>query len=223
VNLARDKGFVIVLTAFWYDSDAFTNGTIPYPQCQLLGSTPSLDNRFEPVMNKWKHIADLFKNQSDVWFGVWNEPYNWDKKQTASSNQWLYDTASLVDNIRQTGADNIVVVCGNAMGQGHEPFLVKGAELLRGRKNIIFDIHAYNNYWNITADEIETRLSEIKNLNIAPVIIGEFANNGTEPYQEIITACRNTHTSLIAWLWGQYQEPFKSIFESFCREKRNPI
>jgi hypothetical protein len=218
---ARSKGFVTILAAFWWDSDALPNGTTPYPQCQLLGATPSTDRRFNGVQARWREIATLFKNQGDVWFGVWNEPYDWKKEQTASNEQWLTDAALMVDNIRSTGADNIIVLCGNAMGQGHEPFLEKGAELLEGRKNIVFDIHAYRTYWDVTRQEIESRLNELKSADIAPVIIGEFAANGEQPFQPIMDACRNTHTSLLAWLWGQYTEPFNLKYKSYCREKRN--
>ena len=221
VSRARKKGFVVILTAFWYDSDAFSGGSTPYPACQLLGAIPTQDIRYQAIISKWKHIAKMFANQSDVWFGIWNEPYHWDKTKTASSTQWLFDTSSIIDSLRETGANNIVVVCGNAMGQGHEPFLEKGFELLKGRKNIIFDIHAYNTYWNIPATAIEKILNDLINRNIAPVIIGEFADNGSQGYEEIMSACRNTHTSLLAWLWGQYQEPFYTKFKIYCTEKRN--
>ncbi|MDZ7317182.1 MAG: glycoside hydrolase family 5 protein [candidate division KSB1 bacterium] len=217
----RRFGMVVILTAFWYDNDALPGGTTPYPQCQLLGAVPSQDPRFNAVQTRRRQIAALFKNQTDVWFGVWNEPYDWRKETTADAEQWLKDARLMVDNIRNVGADNIIVLCGNAMGQGHEPFLEKGAELLSGRKNIVFDIHAYRTYWDIPRSEIEKRLKALKESNIAPVIIGEFAANGDHPYLPIMDACRSTRTSLLAWLWGQYKEPFKSKYRSYCREPRN--
>jgi mannan endo-1,4-beta-mannosidase len=221
VQAARTKGFVVILTSFWWDNDAFSSGTIPYPECQLLGATPSQDERFAGIQKRWREIAQLFKNQSDVWFGVWNEPYEWRKEETASSAQWLEDAVLMVDNIRETGAENIIVVCGNAMGQGHEPFLEKGAELLAGRKNIVFDIHAYRTYWDLSSEQIEARLKALKQATIAPVIVGEFAANGEQPYVNVMKACRNTKTSLLAWLWGQYEEPFLSQFRAYCLEPRN--
>jgi len=221
VNLARNKGMVIILTGFWYDSDAFDHGTTAYPACQLLGAIPTADSRFNDVITRWKQIATLFANQTDVWFEIWNEPYDWKKENTANSAQWLYDASAMVDSIRVTGAENNIVLCGNAMGQGHEPFLEKGAELLSGRKNIVFDIHAYATYWDLSVSELTARLNEIKNANIAPVIIGEFAANGTQPYNAIMDACRTTNTSLVAWLWGQYEEPFASKFKLYCAEIRN--
>ncbi len=221
VSLARKKGFVVILTAFWYDSDAFPGGSTPYPGCQLLGVIPSQDTRYQAIITRWKQIAKLFANQSDVWFGIWNEPYHWDKTKTAPSSQWLFDTSSMIDSLRETGANNIVVVCGNAMGQGHEPFLEKGSELLKGRKNIVFDIHAYDTYWNIQGSAIEKILNDLNNRNIAPVLIGEFADNGSQGYETIMNSCRNTHTSLVAWLWGQFQEPFYTKFKIYCSEKRN--
>jgi mannan endo-1,4-beta-mannosidase len=221
VQLARSKGFVTILTAVWWDSEAIQGGTTPYPECQLLGSIPSSDPRYTSIQKRWQEIAVLFKDQTDVWFGVWNEPYEWKKEQTSSSQQWLNDASSMVDNIRVTGANNIVVLCGNAMGQGYEPFIEKGAELLDGRKNIVFDIHAYQTYWDIPQDEIENILNEMKNTDIAPVIIGEFSANGTQPYEAVMNACRNTHTSILAWLWNQYEEPFKSAYKLYSRELRN--
>jgi mannan endo-1,4-beta-mannosidase len=221
VQAGRAKGFVIILTAFWWDSDAFPAGTTPYPECQLLGAVPSRDPRFADIQLRWQQIARLFKNQSDVWFGAWNEPYNWRKEETASSEQWLADAILMVDNIRDTGAENIIVVCGHAMGQGYEPFLEKGTALLAGRKNIVFDIHAYQTYWNISREQIAARLNALKAANIAPVMVGEFAANGEQPYITIMNACRDTKTSLLAWLWGQYQEPFLSQFYAYCQEARN--
>jgi mannan endo-1,4-beta-mannosidase len=221
VQAARRKGFVTILTAFWYDSDAFGGGTTPYPDCQLLGVVPSQDPRFESIQKRWREIAALFRNQSDVWFGVWNEPYDWKKETTASSEQWLDDAERMTDNVRSAGADNIVVLCGNAMGQGHEPFLEKGAELMQGRKNIVFDIHAYRTYWDVSRSVVEDRLNALREAQIAPVIVSEFAANGEQPYAAIMDACRNTRTSLFAWLWGQYEEPFNSAFRAYCLEKRN--
>ncbi|MGD0583619.1 MAG: cellulase family glycosylhydrolase [Bacteroidales bacterium] len=221
VNNARENGFVTILTAIWYDSDAFSDGTTTYPDCQLLGATPTTDNRFPAVMKRWKEIASLFSNQSDVWFEPWNEPYDWELQNTASSSQWFADASAMVDSIRSTGAKNIVVLCGNAMGQGYEPFLDKGAELMNGRENIVFDIHAYSTYWDLSPEDIESKINVIRNTNSAPLIIGEFADNGSQPYLSAIQACRNTHTSLLAWLWGQYDSTFNSTFKSYCGEKRN--
>lgn len=221
VQAARRKGFVTILTAFWFDNDALPGGTTPYPDCQVLGSIPSKDPRFEAIQKRWREIAALFKDRDDVWFGVWNEPYDWKKENTASDGQWLEDAKLMTDNIRSAGADNIVVLCGTAMGQGHEPFLRKGAELMIGRKNIVFDIHAYRTYWDVPAAVIVSRINSLKATGAAPVLFGEFAANGGEPYSAVMDACRSTRTSLLAWLWGQYTEPFNSAFRAYCREKRN--
>jgi len=67
----------------------------------------------------------------------------------------------------------------------------------------------------------EARLNALKAAGVAPVIVGEFAANGEQPYAAIMEACRNTRTSLLAWLWGQYEEPFNSAFRAYCLEKRN--
>ena len=92
-----------ILTAFWYDSDTFRGGTTSYPECQVLGAIPSQDARFESIQKRRREIAALFKNQSDVWFGVWNESYDWKKENTSSAGQWLEDAKRMTDNIRSAG------------------------------------------------------------------------------------------------------------------------
>jgi hypothetical protein len=67
----------------------------------------------------------------------------------------------MVDSIRSTGSKNIVVLCGNAMGQGYEPFLDRKAELMNGRENIVFDIYAYSTYWDLSAADIESKINTI--------------------------------------------------------------
>lgn len=34
-------------------------------------------------------IEELFKDQTDVWMEVWNEPYNWDNQNGYSHDLWL--------------------------------------------------------------------------------------------------------------------------------------
>ena len=59
-------------------------------------------------------LAEQFKNQSDVWLEVWNEPYTYDNSGGYSNATWLKDAIEMVENLRSVeGFDNIIVVPGN--------------------------------------------------------------------------------------------------------------
>jgi mannan endo-1,4-beta-mannosidase len=222
VNSARSKGLVVILAGFWYDSDAFSGGTTPYPDCQLLGNNPQSDSRWAAVMNRWKEIANLpfIKNYGDVWINPWNEPYSWDGTNGYTDDLWETDAKAMVDSIRSTGASNVIVIEGSHMGQGHTVILDRGKNVREGRTNIVFDLHCYDSKWNIDVASIRARFQALHNTGNA-FIVGEFAANGDHVYQPIMEACRAEKVSLLAWLWGQYKEPFNTAYRNFCKAPRN--
>ena len=223
VNSARSKGQVLILAGFWYDSDAFAGGKTPFPGCQLLGWNPQQDPRWPAIMKRWKEIASLpfIKNKSDVWINPWNEPYTWDGTNGYNNDMWEKDSKAMVDSIRSSGANNIIALDGSHMGQGHAVIIERGKNVRQGRSNIIFDIHAYSGRWNLSAAAIRSRFQALRDSGNA-FIVGEFAANGDEPYQAIMDACRAERVSLLAWLWGQYKEPFASVFKKYSMAPRNP-
>jgi len=222
VTSARSKGQVLILSGFWYDNDAFSGGKTSYPGCQLLGANPQADSRWTAVMKRWKEIASLpfIKDQTDVWINPWNEPYSWEGLDGYTNAMWENDSKAMVDNIRSSGANNIIALNGSHMGQGHDVIIERGKNVLQGRSNIIFDIHAYGR-WDVPVTTIKSRF---KALHAAgnPFIIGEFAANGDYAYQSIMDACRAEKVSLLGWLWGQYKEPFAGIFKKYSMAPRNP-
>ncbi|QRK09649.1 cellulase family glycosylhydrolase [Archangium violaceum] len=197
---ARANGKVVILSATWYDNDALPGGKTPYPANQLLGVVPSADPRWEPVKNRWREIANYFKGQSDVWFDVWNEPYNWDvtKPEGYTEELWLSEMSTLVDNIRSTGANNIILVPGALMGQGEKVLLNKGGALLSGRSNILFGVHCYSGQWWQDQANIETRFQNLLNKGI-PFIVSEYGAG--HPFANILGAARAKRIGSLAWLW----------------------
>lgn len=89
------------------------------PLCQLLGGNPSQHARCSAVTNRWRDIASQFKDQPDVWFDLWNEPFWLDDSHGYNDALWSSDMSALVDNIRSIGAANLCLVPGSATGQGH--------------------------------------------------------------------------------------------------------
>ncbi|MCU0772850.1 MAG: Ig-like domain-containing protein, partial [Verrucomicrobia bacterium] len=198
VNNARAAGKVTILCAMWYDNDALSGGTTPYPDCQLLGANPTSDSRWAAVTNRWREIANQFKGQSDVWFDLWNEPYWWDDSHGYSDALWLSDMSLLVDNVRSTGARNICLVPGSATGQGHQVFINQGANLRAGRSNILFQIHCYVSKWDVSQATAESRFQAVLNAG-CPLLIGEYGAG--DPFANILSAARNKKVSTVAWLW----------------------
>ena len=163
---------------------------------------------WEDYKIRYRAIAAHFKDQPDVWLEVWNEPYQWQDGNGYSDALWLRDMSEMVDNIRSTGACNIVVVPGARNGGGEGVIVREGAHLLAGRSNVLFDVHAYDQ-WIGEADnprpqtEIEARLKAVQDAGM-PLIIGEYGtwnNNWLSSVEPLLRACRDLKISTAAWVW----------------------
>ena len=115
-----------------------------------------------------------FKNQPDVWIEVWNEPYRYDRADGYTDNIWLSDMNDLVSVARNAGNTNMLLVPCAEQGQDESVLINKGATFLSGKKNILFDVHAYEKWLLPGNADIGTRLGNLKKNNI-PVIFGEVA------------------------------------------------
>jgi mannan endo-1,4-beta-mannosidase len=192
VDSNRANGMVTILCPFGWDSLLFT-------------SLNPADQRFYgEYLARMRDIATEFKDESDVWIEVWNEPYWWAGGRGYTDDLWLADMQTMVDNIRSTGNRNIVLVPASEAGQAEAVLLNRGQALLSGRSNIVFDVHAYEKWMDGTTQaSIEARLMALRQRNLA-VLIGEVAplNAGvlmdTRP---MLTAAFNQRVSATAWLW----------------------
>jgi hypothetical protein len=135
IDQARKYDAVVILCPFWYDNKDL-GGSVNWDVAQLLGNNPSSDARYEIVKNRMKEIAALFKDEMDDFLELWNEPYYWDNSHGYSDNLWESDARDMIENIRSTGAKNIILVQGNAMGQGISAILNRGQNLIKDYANI---------------------------------------------------------------------------------------
>lgn len=149
----------------------------------------------------WKAVATLYKNNPAVFFGLLNEPHDvswdvWQKGGTVEETPRKGDTPAVtyespglqkvVDTIRGTGAQNVVIVGGNDWAYDLSGVLTGHALDDRGGQGIMYDTHIYN--WKTDWQH--------KVLDVAakyPVLIGEVgcdtkklefipANNQEDPY-----------------------------------------
>lgn len=190
----RANGKITIFCPFGWDGTSTT---------AFLGASPSQTSWWKDYLARYRAIANQFKNQPDVWLEVWNEPYWWDRSHGYSDDLWLRDMKAMVDNIRSTGANNIILVPGAETGQDESVILTKGKVLLSGRKNIGFDVHAYENWLRDSQSSVEARIQAVKKAGLA-MLFGEVApHNAAEVMNptNFLAAARNQKSSVMAWLW----------------------
>jgi mannan endo-1,4-beta-mannosidase len=189
----------------------------------FLGKNPSQTWWWSEYKVRYRQIANQFKNQPDVWFETWNEPYMWDRSNGYSDDLWLSDMQQMVDNIRSTGANNIIVVPGAETGQSESVILTKGKKLLSGRKNIVFDIHAYEKWLNDSQANIEARMQRLSDAGFA-VIFGEIGpHNASDLMNPVpfLNAARRKRSTVIAWLWKYDSNDRDALLDTYGNPNDN--
>ena len=176
-------------------------------QTFFTGLNPSSQTFYGAYQSKMQAIAQHFKNQPDVWIEVWNEPYSWNNQQGYSHDLWLKDMKDMVDNLRRVnGFQNIILVPGNEQGQSESAIFAKGNDLLKGRYNLVFDLHAYEKWLqNTTEAQLISRMEALQKANFAFVFgeVGVFnAGSDLEPTY-FLKAAQKTSVSVMAWLWNE--------------------
>lgn len=169
----------------------------------FTGKMPTQTYWWKDFKIKLQQWGTHFKNQQDVWIEVWNEPYRYDRADGYTDDIWLNNMNELVNIIRNTGNNNVILVPCAEQGQDESVLINKGALFLKDKLNILFDIHAYEKWLLVPNSEISNRLRQLKQNNI-PIIFGEIAplNAGilmnTKPFLDI---AYNNGLSVCAWVW----------------------
>ncbi len=155
----------------------------------------------------WKEVAALYRNESHVFFDLYNEPHDvswavWRDGGVApfvvmpdGKSDSAYATVGmqqLYDAVRSTGAENLVVVGG--LDWGYDLSGVP-AHRLTGH-NIVYSTHPY-----IWKKEWQSRAFFLTATD--PVLMGEFGSGdcSTKPYEDAIALADRHRTSWLAWAW----------------------
>ena len=156
------------------------------------------NNEWEILKDYWRDMAREFKDNSNVWFNLHNEPGN----ATANPEKWVNYHRELIDIIRSEGANNLIIVDGEAWGQDfHTQTIANYAqEVLDKNQNVLFSIHAYEQWNN---NDIASYLDELYVRDI-PVIIGEYGteNEGQSTLDatvQTIAATQDREIGRITW------------------------
>jgi len=101
----------------------------------------------EAFTDFWTKVAELFKDNDNVWFGLVNEPHDME------TDDWFKAARAAVDAIRATGAKNNILIPGNgwdgAWSWGKQAWYGESNAEVALRyfssedENILFEVHQY--------------------------------------------------------------------------------
>ncbi|MFP4844790.1 cellulase family glycosylhydrolase [Winogradskyella sp. PE311] len=198
VDNNRSNGLVTILCPFGWDGQNVNLLTGKFPTETLFWDA------YRAKLSQW---ANHFKEQSDVWIEVWNEPYRFDRTDGYTDDIWLNTMAELYNIIRNTGNENIVLIPCAEQGQDESVLINKGIEFLNNSNNVLFDIHAYEKWLLESNLNIEERVLNLQNLDL-PIFFGEVApvNSGVLMNPDyFLNLIHTKQISFAAWLW-KYDE-----------------
>lgn len=158
------------------------------------------DSNRAAFINLWKFIANRYKDNPYMLFGIVNEPFNSvnipDDATVVHLGQ-AYSTfmENIVDAIRSTGATQIINI--------DQPFLwdSQGRMTVQpvNRDNILWEVHAYVASWSPTLDswkgQINVDIQKFVNEFKKPLFIGEY---GFDPISIIRTTYSSTWTTILS-------------------------
>ncbi|MDR0472748.1 MAG: cellulase family glycosylhydrolase [Treponema sp.] len=160
----------------------------------------------------WVDKAERFKNNTNVWFNIMNEPGPDNSKD--SSDLWLSVHETVIKAIRKTGANNIIVLDEHGWGQGSGYFggassydsaiIRMGPALNKKYNNLAYSLHVYD-AWRDGFSRFNQYFNDAKSLGLC-VILGEFGA-GKENISQY-NAIKNMYNSAISnnigriyWAW----------------------
>lgn len=89
----------------------------------------------------WKRLAEEFRRNPRVWFGLMNEPHD------MPTQDWVEAANAAIAAIRRTGAKNRILVPGNHWSGAHNwvksDNAVKMREIRDPANNFIYEVHQY--------------------------------------------------------------------------------
>lgn len=173
------------------------------PQTSFEGVSPMTATWYSDYKARMRDWAKQFRGQQSVMIEVMNEPFEV-FKTPSDDDAWLASMADMVDNLRSAGWDGVIVVPGASWGQDESVIERMGPALLKGRKDILFDVHVYER-WLRDPATIGSRIAAVKNSGLA-FVFGEIGpqNQGIYDPRPFLDAASKNNLSVLAWGWGTW-------------------
>jgi Cellulase (glycosyl hydrolase family 5)/Cellulose binding domain len=203
VNLAISNGMYVILDLHW----GAPGSTLATAQ------TPMPDSDHSPAF--WTSVATMFKNNANVFFDLFNEPYPDSNQDTAAAwSCWKnggtcsgvsYQVAgmqTLVNTVRATGANNLIMLGGVEYSNSLTQWLAN--KPTDSANNLAASWHSYNfnicsnsTCWNNTVAAVNQQV---------PVITGELGENDCAHgyIDSLLNFLDSIGGSYLAWTWNNW-------------------
>jgi aryl-phospho-beta-D-glucosidase BglC (GH1 family) len=208
VDFAANHGLYIILDMHYYKGEG--SGSLP--------------TNIQDWINTWIAIAQRYKNSPNVLFELFNEP-------GGDFNSWRNAAQSCLDAIRNTGAENIVLIDGFNLpsGGGANELLAFNGNWLQNEtrtgyaRNVIYTVHQYvTGYGASPPSTISALESWFRTKGwdlpltqaVAPVLVGEFnvqhgdsrdanydGDTALAVFDNFMKVFDNWGVSYTAWCW----------------------
>lgn len=135
VGAARSRKYIVVLDPHNYAKRYLS--TDHWRTEHLIGSTNLPQKAF---VDFWARLAQVFRGDDDVWFGLMNEPND------ISAEYWLTIVDAAIAAIRAEGANNLILVPGTNWTGAHSWLQSGNGIMSRVRdaaNNFAFEVHQY--------------------------------------------------------------------------------
>jgi|GEM_PF-1202361 len=174
VNAFTSKGAVVMFAVHDINGNYYSDTSNP-----TLGQ----------LVDWWKAMAVKYKNNPYVWFNIANE-LGWDQVDP----QWLSNYKTVVEAIRSTGAQNIIVIDGATWGQdagksgsgdvqvSDSAILSMGEELKASDPtgNLAFSIHLYG-YMDYDNGKLDRFVEQVRAKGLC-LMLGEYGSKKDGSY-----------------------------------------
>jgi len=137
---------------------------------------PSVDE----LKEYWVDKAERFKDNPYVWFNIMNEPGSDNSKESADS--WFDIHSRVIEAIRGTGSENIIVLDEHGWGQGsgyyggkdsYDSSIIRmSPKLNKVYNNLVYSLHVYD-AWRNGQSRFDDYFKDARELGLC-VILGEY-------------------------------------------------
>ena len=168
------------------------------------------------LVDWFRGLAQRYKGNPYVWFDVSNEPGG---RGAIDATAWINMHQQVIRAIRDTGANNIIMVEGatggqdagssgsNFVRQGDSAILSYASQVMtfggRTYPNIVFSIHPYD-LWNFGDAKMADFFNQVKARNLV-MIVGEYGvqtdQNTTAAASSVINTAPPLGVGHIVWHW----------------------
>jgi len=181
---------------------------------QIVGQS---NNSAEILGNLWGLLAKKYSSNQKVFFGLMNEP------NTMQTENWLTDANTAITAIRSAGANNLILVPGNAWtgasSWNQNWYGTPNGQVMLGVKdpanNFIFEVHQYLDSdgsgthvdcvnSTVGVDRV-TEFTTWARTNKYKAFLGEFAGGNTSVCQQavdgLLTYMEANSDVYVGWSW----------------------